>query len=184
MSMLLGSAQDYALKTDLPTVYVETFDGKGITSKEVYKYCKLHYVDEDGLVTHYDSVSIRGRGNSTWNMAKKPYKIKFNEKEKLLGKGYAKAKKWTLLANAGDKTMMRNAVTSALGRRTSLPFNPAAKFVDLVLNNVYQGTYQISDQIDVRPHRVDITEQNYPLGQNDNITGGYLLEVDGFHDGN
>lgn len=174
----------YVQKTDLPTIYIETFDGYGITSKDVYKYCRLHYVDEAGQVTSYDSVSIRGRGNSTWNMSKKPYKIKFLDKEKFLGKGYAKAKKWTLLANAGDKTMMRNAVTFAMGEFTSLKFNPATKFVDMVLNNSYIGTYQISDQIDVRAHRVDITEQNYPLGTDDNITGGYLLEVDGFRDGN
>ena len=182
--LALAAKAQYTRKTDLPTVYIETFDGRSITSKDVYKYCRLHYVDEDDQLTSYDSVSIRGRGNSTWGLPKKPYKIKFLEKEKFLGKGYAKAKKWTLLANAGDKTMMRNAVTSALGAFTTLKFNPAAKFVDLVLNNAYQGTYQISDQIDVRPHRVNITEQEYPLGEDDDITGGYLLEVDGFKDGN
>jgi len=177
------SAQ-YANRSDLPAIYIETFDGYGITSKEVYKYCRLHYVDETGYVTKYDSVSIRGRGNSTWNLSKKPYRIKFLNKEKFLGTGYAKAKKWTLLANAGDKTMIRNAVTSAMGEFTSLKFNPAAKFVDLVLNGTYQGTYQISDQIDVRPHRVNIVEQDLPLTDTSDLTGGYLLEVDGFRDGN
>ena len=174
----------YTRVTNLPTVYIETFDGWGIWSKEQYKLCKMYYVDENDLVTAYDSVSIRGRGNSTWNMSKKPYKIKFNQKEKFLGKGYAKAKKWTLLANAGDKTMMRNAVTSAMGEFTSLKFNPAAKFVDMYLNYEYLGTYQISDQVDVRPHRVNITEQPYPITNDTDISGGYLLEVDGFKDGN
>jgi hypothetical protein len=192
--MAMGVKAQYVKKSDLPAVYLETFDGNGIYSKDVYEYCRLHYVDEEGTVTHYDSVSIRGRGNSTWNMSKKPYRIKFLNKEKFLGKGYAKAKKWTLLANAGDKTMIRNAVTSAMGEfcaelreegaDKSLPFNPAAKFVDLSLNGAYQGTYQISDLIDVRAHRVNIVEQNVPLGTDDDITGGYLLEVDGFRDGN
>lgn len=182
-SVLNANAQ-YLQKTDLPTVYIETFDGSDIKSKEVYKYCRLHYVDEAGTVTSYDSVSIRGRGNSTWSLSKKPYRIKFLNKEKFLGKGYAKAKKWTLLANAGDKTMIRNAVTSAMGEFTTLKFNPAYKFVDMVLNGSYVGTYQISDQIDVRPHRVNITEQPYPIADTTNISGGYLLEVDGFKDGN
>ncbi|UKK54887.1 CotH kinase family protein [Prevotella sp. E2-28] len=181
---VLPVCAQYVQKTDLPTIYLETFDGNGIYSKDVYEYCRLHYVDETGTVTSYDSVSIRGRGNSTWNLSKKPYKLKFLNKEKFLGKGYAKAKKWTLLANAGDKTMIRNAVTSALGEFTSLKFNPAYKFVDMVLNNEYIGTYQISDQIDVRPHRVNITEQPYPISDTTDITGGYLLEVDGFKDGN
>ena len=178
-----ASAQ-YTQKTDLPTIYIETFDGNGIYSKEIYEYCRLHYVDETGTVTSYDSVSIRGRGNSTWNMKKKPYKIKFLNKEKFLGKGYAKAKRWTLMANCGDKTLIRNAVTSAMGAFTSLKFNPAYKFVDLVLNGEYMGNYQISDQVDVRPHRVNITEQPYPISDTTNITGGYLLEVDGFKEGN
>ena len=174
----------YTRLTNLPAIYVETFDGWGIWSKQEYKLCKMYYVDENDLVTAYDSVSIRGRGNSTWNLAKKPYKIKFNQKEKFLGKGYAKAKKWTLMANAGDKTMMRNAITSMMGEFTSLKFNPAAKFVDMLLNGEYLGTYQISDQVDVRPHRVNITEQPYPITDETDISGGYLMEVDGFKDGN
>ena len=170
--------------TNLPTVYIDTYDGAGIYSKTEYVLATMRYVDEQDQLTVYDSLQIRGRGNSTWNLAKKPYKLKFNQKEKLLGKGRAKAKKWTLLANAADKTLIRNAVTSALGERTSLRFNPAYKFVDLVLNGRFMGNYQISDQIDVRPHRVDIVEQDLPLGDDSDITGGYLLEVDGFKDGN
>ena len=169
--------------TNLPAIYLNTFDGVGINSTEYYVYSTMYYVDEQDQVTQYDSVQVRGRGNSTWNLSKKPYKIKFNQKEKFLGKGYAKAKKWTLLANAGDKTMIRNAITSAMGEFTSLKFNPAYKFVDFFLNGVYQGTYQISDQVDVRPHRVNVTEQDYPLTDESDITGGYLLEVDGFKDG-
>jgi len=170
--------------SDLPVIYIETFDNVPITSKDYYVYANIHYLNEEGHIQDYDSVEIRGRGNSTWNMQKKPYRIKFKQKEKFLGQGYAKAKKWTLLANAADKTLMRNALTSALGEFTSLKFNPAAKFVDVVLNGKYIGNYQISDQIDVRPHRVNIVEQEVPLADGADISGGYLLEVDGFQDGN
>ena len=170
--------------SDLPVIYIETFNNVPITSKDYYVYANIHYLNEEGHIQDYDSVEIRGRGNSTWNMQKKPYRIKFKQKEKFLGQGYAKAKKWTLLANAADKTLMRNALTSALGEFTSLKFNPAAKFVDVVLNGKYIGNYQISDQIDVRPHRVNIVEQEVPLADGADISGGYLLEVDGFQDGN
>lgn len=180
-----GFAQTtYKRKTNLPHVYIETFGRKAITSKVTYIYATMHYVDEEDVVTTYDSMQIRGRGNSTWGMAKKPYRIKFLNKEKFLGKGYANAKKWTLMANAGDKTLMRNAVTSLMGDFLGLKNNPARKFVDVTLNGVYIGNYQISDQVEVRPHRVNITEQDYPLTAESDITGGYLLEVDGFQDGN
>ena len=184
----------YRRLTNLPALYLTTFDGGGIWSKTDYKYCRMRYVDEADVLSFYDSVSVRGRGNSTWGLAKKPYRFKFLNKEKFLGKGYANAKKWTLLANAGDKTMIRNALTSEMGlfcaalrgpsEPKSLPFNPAVRFVDFTLNGVYQGTYQISDQVEVRPHRVNITEQAVPLAPGDDISGGYLLETDGFMDGN
>lgn len=178
------NAQTYKRVTNLPHVYIETFEGKPVNNKTTYIYANMRYVYENDSVASYDSLQIRGRGNSTWNLAKKPYKIKFSQKEKFLGKGYAKAKKWTLLANAGDKTLMRNAITYALGDWLGLKNTPARKFVDLTLNGNYLGNYQISDQVEVRPHRVNITEQDYPLTSESDITGGYLLEVDGFVDGN
>ena len=168
--------------TNLPHVYINTFSGNSISSKNVMVDARMWYVDENDSVTFYDSLKIRVRGNSTASLAKKPYKLKFNEKVKLLGKGYAKTKKWTMLANHGDKTLLRNALTSLMGERAGLKFNPAAKFVDLTVNKRYVGNYQISDQVDVRPHRVNIVEQDYPLTEKSNITGGYLLEADGFKD--
>lgn len=168
--------------TNLPHMYVNTFSGASITDKNNYVYAKAWYVDENDNVQSFDSLSIRVRGNSTANMAKKPYKLKFHEKVKLLGKGHPNTKKWTMLANHADKTMLRNAITSIMGERAGLAFNPAAKFVDLTVNDRYAGTYQLSDQVDVRPHRVNIVEQDYPLTPTSNITGGYLLEADGFHD--
>lgn len=177
-------AQQYTRKTNLPCIYINTLDGTSITSKEIYKYAKLVYVDEQDNIISYDSIQIRGRGNSTWTLKKKPYRIKFAEKELFLGPGHANAKSWTLLANAGDKTLIRNAVTSIMGEFAGLPFNPSYKFVDLCLNNTYLGNYQVSDQVEVRKMRVDVIKQNYPLTENSNITGGYLLEVDGFADGN
>lgn len=181
---LCVSAQTYTRKTNLPHLFINTFNRASINSKTIYIYCNLIYVDENDVVTQYDSVSIRGRGNSTWNLSKKPYKIKFKEKQKFLGQGYANAKKWTLIANAGDKTLIRNALTSEMAKWMGMEFAPAAKFVDLTLNGVYQGNYQISDQVEVKKHRVNIVEQDYPLTSSSNITGGYLLEVDGFKDGN
>lgn len=178
-----GFAQ-WTRHTNLPAVYVNTYNNVPVNSKDVYVYSILRYVNEADQVSTFDSTEIRGRGNSTWNLRKKPYKLKFYNKQRLLGADYAKAKKWTLLANAGDKTMMRNAITSVMGGMTSLKFNPAYKFVDMILNNTYMGTYQISDQVEVRAHRVNVVEQDYPLTENSDITGGYLLEVDGFKDGN
>lgn len=174
--------QKYPQLTKIPTVYIETFDGADITSKTEYKYCRLIRVDTS-KVELFDSVSIRGRGNASWGFAKKPYRIKFAHKEKFLGKGFANAKNWTLLSNDGGKIMMQNGLASFVGKLTGLPFNAACKFVDFYLNGEYLGTYQISDQIEVKKHRVDVEEQDTVVTSAlTNITGGYLLEQDGYTD--
>ena len=127
-------SQQYRQLTDVPTIYIETENRRPITSKEAYIYCSMVYVDGDE-VTRYDSTQIRGRGNSTWwSSDKKAYRLKFAHKQRLLGEGFANAKSWTLLANHGDKTMIRNALTYDLGRLLGMKFCPAAKFVDLYLN--------------------------------------------------
>lgn len=162
--------------TNLPALYINTYDGSSISSKTDYKYAKLWRI-QDGETEFIDSLEIRGRGNSTWGVPKKPYRIKFKEKEKFLGKGYANARNWTLLANAVDKTLIRNAVASFIGKELGQPFVPAASFVDLTLNGTFIGNYQISDHIDVRKHRIDIVEQDeYPTGDSD-ISGGYFMEL-------
>lgn len=74
--------QNYAQMTNLPTIYINTVDNKPIVSKEDYIDATLYYVDETG-VKIYTELEIRGRGNSTWGLEKKPYRIKF-EKNKFL----------------------------------------------------------------------------------------------------
>lgn len=175
-------AEDHHRLTNLPHLYINTFTSADVTSKTNEVWAQLYLVDERDQVTYYDSIAIRGRGNSTWNMKKKPYRIKFQKKTRLLGSDRANAKKWTLLANHGDKTLFRNALASYIGDLCGQTFTPAAKFVDLTLNGDYKGCYQLSDQIDVRKKRVNIEEQDYPLTEDSNITGGYLIEADGFKD--
>ena len=158
--------QQYNQLTDVPTVYIETENRQAITSKEDYVNCTFVYVEGD-QTARYENTLIRGRGNSSWwNCDKKSYRVKFEKKQRLLGEGFANAKSWPLLANHGDKTLIRNALTYDLGRFMGMKFCPGAKFIDLYLNGIYRGTYQISDQVQVQKNRVDIDENN-----------GWLLEV-------
>ncbi len=166
--------------TNLPTIYIETENHAEITSKENYVKASLYWVDAEGEKVYENNLGIRGRGNSTWNMAKKPYRLKFDKKTEFLGPDRAKAKSWTMLANYADKSLIRNAVASCIGSFAGQPFTAAAQFVDVVLNGEYLGNYQISDQMEIREKRVNITEQEDPATADSDISGGYFLEVDGF----
>ena len=169
-------------QTDLPTLFINTYDGAAITSKREYKLARMWRLDGDSVAT-YDSLRVRGRGNSTWGLPKKPYRLKFNRKERFLGKGHANAKSWTLLANHSDKTLLRNAVASFIGKQMGQPFVPSAEFVDVVLNGEYLGNYQISDQMQVHRKRVEIAEQKDVPLEGADISGGYLFEFAGTLDG-
>lgn len=110
-----AAAQDHHEQlTTLPTLYIETFDRQDVTDHDNYKYCRMVMVN-GADTARYDSVKIRGRGNTTWGLPKKPYRIKFPKKTRLLGPQEAKAKDWVLLANAGDKLLLRNALASRVG---------------------------------------------------------------------
>ena len=86
---LNGSAQTQTYKrvTNLPHLYITTEGRRAITSKTEYVNSTMWLVNEQDAVVEFDSVGIRGRGNSTWGLAKKPYKFKFPIKQKLLGIG-------------------------------------------------------------------------------------------------
>ena len=162
--------------TNLPSLYINTYDGADISSKQNYQYAKMWRV-RDGLIEIFDSLQIRGRGNSTWNMPKKPYRVKFKHKTKLLGNDHANARNWTLLANCGDKALIRNAVASYIAKSLGQPFVPAATFVDITLNSNFLGNYQVSDQIDIHKKRIDIVEQDTIPADTSDISGGYFMEI-------
>lgn len=160
--------------TNLPTFYITTDDEGPITDKENYKKGKIIVKssvasEELNIVTE-----IRGRGNSTWGMPKKPYRIKLDSKTRLLNLP-AKARSWVLLANYADKTLIRNALAFKISELLEMEFSPSVRFVDVVLNGVYQGNYMLTDQVEVRNGRVPVEEQ-----PGKNTTGGYLIELDGF----
>ena len=171
----------YKQLTNIQTMYIETFDNKSITDKKNYKLCRIVLVSDTGVVK-YDSVGIRGRGNASWGFAKKPYRIKFPKKTRLLGKPHAKAKSWTLLSNGGEKLLFRNGLANYVSGLFGLPFVPAARFIDLYINGDFKGNYQISDQVQVHKNRVEIYEQEEPVSATTDVSGGYFCEVDGYTD--
>ncbi len=175
----------YQQLTTVPTIFINTENGVGVTSKEDYVNA---YVTVRGAENEEDNISevlteIKGRGNSTWGMAKKPYRLKFDEKIKFLG-NEAKEKNWVLLANYADKTLMRNALAFETARNMmNFGFTPSVTFVDVVLNGENLGSYMLTDQVEVKKKRVPVTEQETTTTATDpEITGGYLIEVDGFAD--
>ncbi len=161
-----------------PLVTITTENGAPIDSKETYinATIKVEARNNYGVVTEKileEKTEIRGRGNSTWGMPKKPYRLKLKNSVEVLG--MPKNKHWVLLANYSDKTLMRNELAFEISRRMSFSYTPRMKYVDVKLNGEYIGNYMLGEHIRIDKDRVDVEE----LKPTDtDITGGYLLEID------
>ena len=175
-----GDDSQFYQITNLPTVVINTKGAQEVTSKEEELSSVVYIVSEEGkklLAT--EKTGVRGRGNASWDFPKKPYRLKFDEKQQLLD-APAKAKKWTLINNYGDKTLMRNILAFELSRRFGLAYTPYCHPVDVVLNGEYRGCYQLCDQIEVNKNRVNITEMEPEDVALPELSGGYLIEVDAY----
>ena len=91
---------------------------------------------------------IKGRGNSSWMTAKtkKPYNFWLDKKAVLLGIDCAKTKKWTLLANCDEKSLLRNKLGYDMAHQMGIGQDSAE--VDVWMNAQYLGTYLLTPKYD------------------------------------
>lgn len=161
----------------IPSLYLTTDGGAEILDKENYVSSTIRMDDLDKYYS--DNVSfttrtgIRGRGNSTWGMPKKPYRMKLDSKASLLG--LPSDKDWALLANYTDKTLLRNITAFEISRITGMRWTPASYSINFYKNDIYQGVYALTEHVKVSKDRL-----NMNLVGSSDVTGNYLLELD-FH---
>ncbi len=167
--------------TNLPTVSIHTLDGVIPFDKVTNIEARISIIADGEQNLLSEVGSIRERGNYSRSFPKKPYRIKFEKKKQVLD-APAKAKKWTLINNYGDKTLMRNLLAFELSRRMGMPYTPYGRAVDVLLNGEYKGCYQLCDQVQVHKNRVDITEMTPQDVSGSALTGGYFFEIDAYAD--
>lgn len=129
----------------------------------------------------------RLRGNSTQNFPKKPFALKFDEK--VGPQGMPTDKRWELLANWMDRTMLRNAVAQDVAHRTAnaladgLGWNPHGVSVELIINGRHVGNYYLIEKVKIDADRIDIKDCYEDVVDGGNADPavadcGYLLEFD------
>ena len=167
--------------TNLPTVYIHTLNDEIPYDKEHQIVSQLTIISDDGTKLLSEPGTTRERGNASRDFPKKPWRIKFDKKQNVLD-APAKAKKWTLINNYGDKTLMRNLLAFELSRRLGMTYTPFGTAVDVLLNGEYKGCYQLCDQVNINKHRVNITEMTPQDNEGSALTGGYFVEIDAYAD--
>ena len=173
-----GDEHQWYLPSGLPLVVIHTIDAVEPYDKVNDIGCYVRIINTDHSYV-MDSATTRLRGNASTQFPKKPYRIKFDSKQKPLDAS-AKAKKWTLINNYGDKTLMRNLLAFHISQQMGMPYTPYGKAVDVILNGEYKGCYQLCDQIEINKNRVNIDEMEDSDISGEALTGGYLWEIDAY----
>lgn len=212
MQMKIGGEEQepvslkFLCSRNIASVFIDTASGtvENIhADKNVKEKGEMCIVDAEGKNSHDMELEyIKTRGNSTWVLDKKPYKIKLKKDSALLG--MPSAKEWVLLANAVDDTLIKNELIFRYAEKyTSVP-SIRGQYVDLYMNGEYAGNYYLCEKVETGDSRLNITDLkaatervNYEevygrstpyvsedgkikatagLVNPEDITGGYLVE--------
>ena len=146
-------------ESKVASVFIETESGNldAVHADKSYKEeGKITIINSDLVTAEYNGVLeyIKGRGNSTWEMDKKPYNIKLDKKANLFGMG--KSKKWSLIANHTDESLARNVAAYYAAKEAGLAYTPLYVPCDVYINNEYMGAYLLTTRVEVDETRVDI----------------------------
>ena len=170
------TVQICAKQSSLPSLRLTL---NGTTLEQVHRDKNVKYPGNDLVLTDGDdvltgTVEFKGRGNSTWReYAKKPYQIKFSKKTSVLG--MPAAKKWILLANASDDSMIRTRLVYDAAEQMDFPFVTEYQYVDLWVDGEYLGVYLIGEKAEIGKNRLNLQD---PAGAMFELDNGFATDED------
>lgn len=191
----------------IPSVFIDTDSGSSDqvnSNKEIRETGMITVLNADGTIGLRQPLEyIKGRGNTSFTeFEKKSYQIKLKKSAPFLGMD--SDKKWILISNSCDSTLLRNALARNLANHLGLAQSKEGAFADLYLNGEYIGNYYIVEKIEIGKNRLSITDleketqhinrkddfSSYETAWTDttkakqipkdpkDITGGYIIERD------
>ncbi len=180
--------------SNLPLVVIST---NGVTIPDTYKVSgsmkvifngpgKLNKPADPGNI-YSGNIGIEIHGAYSASLPQKPYGFETrdatgNNKDVSLF-GMPEENDWILLANYNDKTFMRNMLAFDLFRKLG-HYAPRTRIVEVIVNNVYQGVYILTEKIKRDKGRVDISKLTAADLSGDLVTGGYIFKIDYYDSSN
>ncbi len=163
---LIGSYCIYhraKLQTTMPVLYITMGEDEAFFEKE-FSTASVTIDYPTQLTTENLSMQIRLRGNGSYLVTKKSYKIKLDEKADLLlgasDTSDAAERDWVLIADYFDRSNLRNYYTFLIGDTLdNLAFVPDCMLVEVYLDGAYQGVYLLCEEVEVSDARVDIDDE-------------------------
>lgn len=162
------------LQSTLPSVHIRlgktTLERIHLDKSEKYQGNSIYLMDPGGEydLTVEGTMEIKGRGNSTWTLCeKKAYQIEFREETSLMGMG--EAKKWVLMANASDDSMLRTKLIYDMAENLDMAFVPGMEFVDLWIDGEYRGLFLVGEKVELGSSRLNLTSNYGALFEHDDL---------------
>lgn len=173
----VGLRTIHIVRTELPIISINvdenspSFEALLASNKDVECYGNLtlsvnkslahinHWIEEihskDATKSTLGSVTLKGRGNASWYFSpKKSFTIVFEKATYMLGLG--KNKKWNLISNSQDKSLLNNEIFLNMSRDCGIKYEPGCEQVTLFVNGEYQGVYLLTSKVNVDKRRVDL----------------------------
>lgn len=172
--------------SNLPVIHISTEEKREILSLDDYVNCIVEVMNCDDIYKLTASAGIRVRGNASAyygdvdqiRTKPVPYRIKFSEKQSMLGlNGFASCKSWVLLRTYETGVRDHLAFKIAKAINGGKYYVSDSTFVQLYINEKYAGMYLLCEQTQENSQRIDITEAK------DGYEGtdiGYLVELDNY----
>lgn len=134
-------------------------------------------VTPDGSIDNTVIKKIKGRGNTSWDKPKKGYNITYDKKVSIAG--MTKNKKYSLLPNYQDDSLVRNRILYDLSDAVGMPYASDSRFVDFYVNGYYWGSYQMAEKVEPGSLVTDVTGEEY-LNEDGTIKEDFpfIAEVD------
>lgn len=163
------NGDNFKLPTTIPHIMINIDGGEEVVVKDNYLNANIIVDGKGELPDYFGRTQIKGRGNSTWGLPKKPYRLKLNDKASILGLG--SGKNWILLAEYLDGSMLYNSIPYKTGRMLDMPYTNHIIPVKLTINGVYRGMYAFTEHKEVKENRIELDKNE-----------GILLEMDVYYD--
>ncbi|MCZ2339848.1 MAG: CotH kinase family protein [Chitinophagales bacterium] len=174
--------------SNLPIIIIDTKGGQIVDEPKIEAEMKIinngpgkrnHL--SDTVFQYNNKIGIEFRGSSSQMFPKKPYgfetKDENGEKLEVALLGMTEEEDWTLNATYNDKTLMRDGLTYILAGRV-MEYAPRVRYIELVINEDYQGIYLLIEKIKRSKNRVQIAKIGKSDNDGDALTGGYLIQID------
>ena len=165
------SAETAFSDSALPRMYITLSEGEDelLDLDKSFKFSGLCHMLNAAGDTIFDDCfkSVKGRGHDSWKAKKKPYSLKFYNTVSLCG--MSPAKSYYLLANAKDASNLRNAIALDASRTFGIG-GEEYSFVELFINGIYKGIYQLTTASKNKQTSCDLD------------SGGYLLYISGYEE--